>query len=130
MIAAGALMVIDTETLLRSHVVERIDCDTEPADLAQRARIVAVQPHERGQIKRRAQPGLPLGEQEAKALVGLPGGAEAGKLSHGPQPAAIHRSMYAARKWILTGKAKFRVGIEAVEAVPRVEWLDGHAADS
>ncbi len=69
---AGALMVIDTDTWPRSmpsnssrHVVERIDGDAEPAHFAERARIVAVEAHERRQIERGAEAGLALVEQEA-----------------------------------------------------------------
>ena len=73
-----------------AHVVERIDGDAEPADLAERARVVAVEAHERRQVERGAEAGLPLVEQELEALVGLPRRAEAGELPHGPQPAAVH----------------------------------------
>ena len=96
---AGALMVIDTETVCqvdaveeREHVVERVDRDAEPADFAQRARVVAVEAHERRQVERGAEAGLPLLQQELEALVGLPGRAEAGELPHGPEPAAVHAS--------------------------------------
>ena len=58
---AGALIVIDTETSCqvdaveeRAHVVERVDGDAEPADLAERARVVAVEAHERRQVERGA----------------------------------------------------------------------------
>ena len=67
MTMAGALMVIDTETLPRSmpanssrHVVEGIDGDAQPADFAERARIVAVEAHECGQIEGGAEAGLAL----------------------------------------------------------------------
>ena len=96
---AGALIVIDTETLPRSmpsksspHVVERVDRDAEPADFAQRARVVAVEAHERRQVERGAEAGLPLVEQELEPLVRLPRRAEAGELPHRPEPAAVHAS--------------------------------------
>ena len=67
MTMAGALIVIDTETSAEvdaveqvGHVVERIDGDAEPADFAERARIVAVEAHERRQIERGAEAGLAL----------------------------------------------------------------------
>ena len=94
---AGALIVIDTDTSAEvdaveelPHVVERVDGDAEPADFAERARIVAVEAHQRRQVEGGAQAGLPLVEQELEALVGLPRRAEAGELPHRPQPAAIH----------------------------------------
>src|SRR5581483_5064873 len=59
----------------------------------------------------------------------LPRRAEAGELTHGPQPAAVHRGMDAASERILAGIAEVRVGIEVVEAFRRVERRDGHAAD-
>ena len=101
---AGALIVIDTETSAEVdaveqlvHVVERIDGDAEPADLAERARIVAVEAHERRQVERGAEAGLALVEQELEALVGLPRRAEAGELPHGPEPAAVHRLAWTPR---------------------------------
>ena len=54
-----------------AHVVDRVDRDAEPADFAERARIVAVEAHQRRQVERRAQPGLPLLEQELEPLVRL-----------------------------------------------------------
>ena len=111
------------------HVVEGIDGDAEPADLAERTRIVAVEAHERGQVEGGAEAGLPLVEQELEAFVGLPGGAEAGELPHGPEPAAVHGGMDAARERILAGIAEIGVGIEAVEGVRRVQGVDGDAAD-
>ena len=110
---AGALMVIDTETSAEvdaveqlAHVVERVDGDAEPADLAERARVVAVEAHQRRQVERGAQAGLALVEQELEALVGLPGGAEAGELPHRPQPAAVHGGVDAARERVLAGIAR------------------------
>ena len=94
MIAAGALIVIDTVTSPRSmpgeqrlHVVERVDRDALAADLAQRSRVVGVVAHQRRHVEGGRQPGLAVVEQVAEALVGLLGGAEAGELAHRPQPA-------------------------------------------
>ena len=112
-----------------AHVVERIDGDAEPADLAERARIVAVQAHERRQIEGGAEAGLALVEQEPEALVGLPRRAEAGELAHGPQPAAVHGGVDAAREGILPGIAEVGFGIEVAEVFGRVQGVDGHAAD-
>ena len=70
---AGALIVIETDTLRayareeRVHVVDRVDGHTQASDLAERLRIVAVESHQRRQVECRAQAGLPLFEQKAKA---------------------------------------------------------------
>ena len=62
MIAAGALIVIDTDTSPRSipreqraHVLERVDRDALAADLAEAARVVGVVAHQRGHVERRRQ---------------------------------------------------------------------------
>ncbi len=65
-------------------VLDRIDRDPEPPDLALGVGVVAVQPHEGGQVEGRAQTGLALLEQEAEPGVGLAGRAEPGELPHGP----------------------------------------------
>ena len=115
MIAAGALIVIETRDLAegdageqRLHVVERVDRDALAADLAERARVVGVVAHQRRHVERGRQAGLPVVEQVAEALVGLLGGAEAGELAHRPQPAAVHRRVDAARERILAGQADVR----------------------
>ena len=46
------------------HVVERVHRDAEPADLAERARVVAVEAHEGRQVERGAQPVLAAGRAE------------------------------------------------------------------
>src|SRR5262249_59916205 len=76
-----------------------------------------------------AQAGRAPGEEEAEALVGLPGGAEAGELAHGPQAAAVHRGVDAAGEGVLSRVAEVGFGVEAVEAVGRVQGVDGYAAD-
>ena len=67
--------------------------------------MIAVQAHQRRQIKGGAQPGLPLFEQKTKAGVGFLRRAEPGELPHGPQPAAVQVRMNAAREGILAGVA-------------------------
>ncbi len=111
------------------HVVDRVDRHAEPADFAQRPRIVAVEAHQRRQIEGRAQAGLAFFEQEAESLIRLPRRAEAGELPHRPQPAAIHAGVHAARERILTGIAERRFVIETFQIVGRVERFDRHAAD-
>ena len=105
MIAAGALIVIDTLTSPRSmpceqrlHVVQRVDRDALAPDLAQRARMVGVVAHQRRHVERGAQPGLPVVEQVAEALVGLLRRPEPRELPHRPQPAPVHARVHAARE--------------------------------
>ena len=65
-------------------------------------------------------------EQEAEALVGLLGGAEAGELAHRPEPAAVHRRVDAARERKLAGEADPLV--ERADVLGAVERLDRLAA--
>ena len=102
MIAAGALIVIDTDDLAevdageqRLHVVERVDGHALASDLAERAGVVGVVAHQRGHVERGREPGLAVVEQVVEALVGLLAGAEAGELAHRPQPPAVHRLVHA-----------------------------------
>ena len=84
----------------RLHVLERVDRDALAADLAERARRVGVVAHQRRHVERGREPGLPVLEQVAEALVRLRRGAEAGELAHRPEPAAVHRRVDAARERI------------------------------
>ncbi len=65
MIAAGALIVIDTDTRSSgmpsnsaSMSAERVDRDTLAAHLAQRAGMVGVVAHQRRHVERRGEPRL------------------------------------------------------------------------
>ena len=51
-----------------------------------------------GRSKAVLRPVWPCFEQEFESLVGLARRAEAGELPHGPEPAAIHGGMHAARE--------------------------------
>ena len=66
------------------HIVDGIDRDTETAHFAKGFLVVAIQPHERGEIECGAETGQSFVEQESKPFVGLLGGSEAGKLPHRP----------------------------------------------
>ena len=102
---AVALIVIDVETLssgIASNSTARsstlsIATPTRP-DLAERARRVGVDPHLRGQVERDREAGLARVEQVAEARVGLLRRAEARVLPHGPEAAAVHRRLHAARE--------------------------------
>ena len=135
MTMAGALMVIDTDTWLRSMPPKRtfmsssVSTATPSRPTSPRTRVVAIEAHQRRQIEGGAQPVCPLSSRNLKALIGLVGGAEPSELPHGPEPAAVHRGMHAAGERILAGKAEIGVRIEAAQAVRRVQSFDGHAAD-
>ena len=58
---------------------------------------------------------LAASEQIAIALVRFGGGAEAGVLPHGPEPAAIHRGIDAARERKFAGEAEIALVIPIAE---------------
>src|SRR5205823_14627019 len=86
------------------HVLERGDRDAYLADLAARDRCVGVVSHLGRQIEGDGETGLSLLEQEAVALVGLRGRAEARVLPHRPQSRAIGARVDAARERKLPGR--------------------------
>ena len=81
------------------HVLERVDRDTDLADLAVGHGVVRVIADLGGQVEGDREPGLALVEQVAVALVGFRRCAEACVLAHGPQAAAIHVFVDAPRVW-------------------------------
>ena len=78
------------------HVLERVDGHADLADLARGQGVVGIEAELGRQVEGDAQAGLALVEEIAIAGVGFPGGAEAGVLAHGPEPAAVHRRVDAA----------------------------------
>jgi len=83
------------------HVLESADGDADLADLGGCQRVVGIIADLRGQVEGDAQACLSLFEEIAVTPVGLFGGGEAGVLAHGPEPAAVHGGMDAAREGIL-----------------------------
>ena len=77
--------------------------------------MVGVHAHLRGEIEGHRKSGGALRKQVAIALVAFFGGAEAGVLAHGPETAAIHVGIDAARVGELAGLAdshrSFMIGI-------------------
>ena len=59
------------------HVLDRVDRDAGPADLALRARVIGVVAHLRREVERDRQPRLSVLEQVAEPPVRLLGGAHA-----------------------------------------------------
>ena len=78
------------------HVCQTRHCDAALADLALGTRMIRVIPHEGGKIEGHGKAGLAPLQPELVAGVGIFCGAEAGKLAHGPEPAAIHGRVNAA----------------------------------
>src|SRR3954468_14589037 len=85
----------------REHVVERVHRDAEPADFTRRARVVAIEAHESGQVECGRETGLPLLQEELEPLVRLSGRAEPGELPHRSETPAVHARVYDAREWVL-----------------------------
>ena len=78
MIAAGALIVIDTVTSSSGIPANSVSMSATVStatpsrpDLAQRARVVGVVAHQRGHVERGRETGLAVLEQVVEALVGL-----------------------------------------------------------
>ena len=82
------------------------------------------------QIERYGEAGLAFAEEIAVALVRLDGGAESGVLAHGPEPAAVHGWVDAARVGEFAGVADSSFRIRAREIVLRVQAVDGKAGKS
>ena len=113
------------------HVVDRVDRDPGPADLAEAARIVGVEAELGRQIEGHPQPGRAMLEQIAVALVGLLGARVAGVLAHRPQLLAVHVGVDAARVRILARFAEslgqvrrgVSLGVEPLISIPEsVKW--------
>ena len=89
----------------RLHVAQGADGDAHLPHLALHHGIVGVVADLGGQVEGDGEAGLPLGEQVLVPLVRLLGGAEAGVLAHGPEPAAIHGGLDTPGVGIATGEA-------------------------
>ena len=92
----------------RDDVVERVDRHAHATDLAERARVVRVEPHLRRQVERHGEPRLALREQEAEALAGLLRRAVAGVLADRPRPRAVAVGAQAAREREGAGRSDAR----------------------
>ena len=107
------------------HVFDGVDGHAHLADFAHGQRVVGVESDLRRQIEGDAQSGGALAQQIFVAAVRLVGVAHAGVLPHGPQAAAIHRGLHAARVGKLSGIAELRVVVPAFEIGGRVQRIDG-----
>jgi len=79
------------------HVLQGRNRHAAFAELSQGFGLVGIVAHQGGQVESDRQAGLSLVEQVFEAGVGLFGGTEAGEHAHGPQLAAVHGGMHAAR---------------------------------
>ena len=107
------------------HILERADRGAALAHLAFRQRVIGVVAHQRRQIEGDRESGLALFQQVMIAAVGLLRRGEAGELAHGPELAAIHVAVDAARVREIAG----RFWLESRQILGPVDGPDGHAAD-
>ena len=75
--------------------------------------------HQRRHVERDRQPALAALEQEPVARVRLGGRAEAGELTHRPQPSPVHRGIHAARERIRAGRPEPARRVEPLEILGR-----------
>src|SRR5207249_4098102 len=75
------------------------------------------------------QAGLALLEQTVQPPAAVLGGPEAGKLPHGPEPAAIHRRMDATRERRLAGESELAGGVPTFQVLQSVQSLDRQVGD-
>src|ERR1700719_3728892 len=81
----------------------------------------------RGQVESDGKPRLALIEQIAIALVGFSSTAKSCVLAHGPEAAAIHRRINAARVGKFARVAQGCIGVPVWKRFPRIEAFDGKA---
>ena len=99
------------------------------AHLAFAHRVVGVVAHQGGQVEGDRKAGLPLRQQVVVAAVGLLRRGEAGELAHGPELAAIHVAMDAARVGELARFADSRAGSTPSQILRAVHRLNRHPAN-
>src|SRR5437016_7038081 len=87
--------------------------------------MIGVVAHERWQVERHREAGLALRQQIAEARISILGGAEAGKLAHGPQSATIHRGVYTARIRGLAGLTQIALGVPIRKIGRGIKLADG-----
>src|SRR5260370_24476009 len=90
--------------------------------------MVGVIAHQRGEVERHREAGLAALQQELVAAVGILGRAEARELPHGPEAAAVHALVDAAREGEFAGAPQLPRPVESFEVHPCVYrfFLDAH----
>src|SRR5207237_9061514 len=93
------------------QVRERVEGHAALADFAGAEVVVGVVAVKRREVERGGESGLSVREEVLEALVRVSGGAEAGELAHGPEPAAITGRMDAAGVRKFAGPADLVPGL-------------------
>ena len=123
-------MVIDVEIAVRSmpsnsrcmSSMESMATPTLPTS-PMASGLIGVEADLRRQIERHRQSGGSVREQIFVALVRFLGVAHAGVLAHGPEAAAIHGGLHAAREGKFAGVADVAVVVPRGEIFGRVERM-------
>src|ERR1700680_5047651 len=87
--------------------------------------MIGVVAHECGQVESDGKSGLALREQVSETRVGVLCSAKAGELTHGPQPAAIHRWVNSARVRRLARLAQIAVRVPVRKISGGIKLTDG-----
>src|SRR3989338_2522213 len=111
------------------HILDGPDVNPDSPHLALGPGVGGVQAHLSGQVKSGGKARLPLGKKPTEALVGLPGGAEAGVLAHGPKPAQVHGFLYVAGTRILAGMAQIFGAGGVLGAVVAAYFYPGYSLE-
>ena len=119
-----ALIVIETLTRSRGmpskrtamSSIESMATPTLPTSPAAQG-MVGVEAELGREVEGDAQAGLARARRDTVARVGGPGGAEAGVLAHGPEPAAVHRRMDAAGEGEFARPAEVALGKEVLRGL-------------
>ncbi len=106
------------------HIFQRINRHPAAPHLPSGAGVIGVIAHDRGHIEGHAQPRLPLLQQIAVTPVRIGGITETGKLSHRPEPAAVHIRLHTPGKGIFAGKTEIAPVIQICSITGRVKILD------
>ena len=93
------------------HVVDRVDGDTDLADLTDADRVVGVVAHLGGQVEGDRQATGPGRDQLVVPLVRLLGGAEPGVLAHRPRARRVHRRVDTAGERVAPGLTELGLGV-------------------
>src|SRR5574341_1650335 len=93
-------------------------------DLAMGADVIRINPHQSRHVEGDAEARLPMLKEIFEAAIGVVGGPEAGKLSHRPKPASIHRWIDAASIGELSRMAQIILRRPVLQVIARVHTVD------
>src|SRR5262249_16764766 len=103
------------------HVVERIGGHPNSSYFPDRQRGIGIHADLCWEVEGNGKAGLALAEEVAVPRIGLNGGPETGILTHGPEPAAIHRGIDAPGVGVLAWKADRTIGLRVRNRVVIVD---------